>query len=160
MLLGFLGGDWLYLGHPLIAVLKLVACGLSAFWFFNFGASPFWLITFGPFGAGWWVFDIVRIGSAPVYASNFLLDHDLPHWVFVLAVFGIFGIGGFLYSLESYMTFRKRKREDILKTMQSEEHNYDVAEDVRFLPPGQHSYSGYGSTLNMRVPSAGAPYAL
>lgn len=158
--LGFLGCDWLYLGHPLIAVLKLVACGLSAFWCFHFGASPFWLLTFGPLGVGWWAFDIVRIGSAPVYSSNFLLDNDLPHWVFVLAVFGIFGIGGFLYSLESYMTFRKQKREDILKTMQSEEANYDVAEDMRFLPRGQHSYSGYGSTLNMRVPSAGAPYAL
>ena len=33
----------------------------------------------------WWVLDIIRIGSAPVYAHEYRLAADLPHWAFVRA---------------------------------------------------------------------------
>jgi len=64
LLLGPLGADQFYLGFPIAGSLKLV--------------------TLGGLGA-WWLVDIIRIGSAPVYAWNYRVSADLPHWAYVIA---------------------------------------------------------------------------
>lgn len=63
LFLGPLGADQFYLGFPLAGSLKLVSLG----------------------GLGiWWLVDVVRIGSAPVYAWNYRVANDLPHWAYAI----------------------------------------------------------------------------
>eukprot|EP00933_Yihiella_yeosuensis_P046158 TRINITY_DN41641_c0_g1_i1.p1 TRINITY_DN41641_c0_g1~~TRINITY_DN41641_c0_g1_i1.p1 ORF type:complete len:557 (+),score=102.27 TRINITY_DN41641_c0_g1_i1:167-1837(+) len=161
VLAGFLGADQFYLGYTWTGLFKLVTLGG---------------------GGAWWIYDIVRIGASPVYAGDFLVQNDLPHWVFLLCSFVIFGAAGFIYSLESYMTFRKEKRQQVMKMHQGEEdrvlENLEEMDGPRFKARGgtpnfMHSSldsqnlmgppEGYGSTMRQppaslgRVPSAGAP---
>merc|ERR1719502_2008136 len=61
--LGFFGADHFYLGNFYSGFAKLATLG----------------------GAGiWWLIDIVRIGSSPVYANEYRLAYDLPHWEYVM----------------------------------------------------------------------------
>lgn len=75
---GYAGVDHFYLGEYYSGLIKLGTLG----------------------GLGlWWVLDIVRLGSAPVYASSgFRLAADLPHWIYVGSVV-------FLFALIGYVTF-------------------------------------------------------
>eukprot|EP00927_Polykrikos_kofoidii_P053803 TRINITY_DN48357_c0_g1_i1.p1 TRINITY_DN48357_c0_g1~~TRINITY_DN48357_c0_g1_i1.p1 ORF type:complete len:446 (-),score=49.88 TRINITY_DN48357_c0_g1_i1:48-1385(-) len=59
---GFLGFDCFYMGHYFAGIAKLS--------------------TLGGFGV-WWIMDIVRVGSAPVYADRYRLAADLSHFQFV-----------------------------------------------------------------------------
>lgn len=60
---GWCGADHFYLGlNPFVAAGKM--------------------LTLGGFGV-WWIVDMVRIGSARVYANNYRVSDDLPHWAFV-----------------------------------------------------------------------------
>lgn len=97
---GPLGLDYFYLGFPLWGLAKL--------------------LTLGGFGS-WWLADIVRTGSGAVYAQDYRVAPDLPHWIFVVSVTGLFLFIGFLVSFESYFRFRKKKRADLLKLKESEE---------------------------------------
>ena len=59
---GPLGLDRFYLGEASLGVLKLASLG----------------------GVGiWWLYDVARIGSSPVYAKEYRLAADLPHWLYV-----------------------------------------------------------------------------
>ncbi|CAE8695324.1 unnamed protein product, partial [Polarella glacialis] len=62
---GFLGLDRFYLGEAESGMAKLATLGGCGFW---------------------WVWDIARIGSSPVYASNGRLAADLPHYMYVFLV--------------------------------------------------------------------------
>ncbi|CAD7950844.1 unnamed protein product [Amoebophrya sp. A25] len=75
LFLGFLGMDKFYLGFPLAGALKLISLG-------GFGV--------------WWVADIVYTGASPVYAANYRVAANLPHWVFVVSSISFFLILGFL----------------------------------------------------------------
>mmetsp|Transcript_35370 Transcript_35370/g.75402 ORF Transcript_35370/g.75402 Transcript_35370/m.75402 type:complete len:556 (+) Transcript_35370:109-1776(+) len=143
---GFLGLDLFYLGFPWWGAAKLFTLGGCGFW---------------------WIIDVVRTGSGPVYASDFRVANDLPHWVFVLSTVTIFGFVGFAWGLESYMTFRKQKRAEILKFQEAEEaQNLNATEMLQANPRPQANaphyssspHGGYG-TLPSRLPSAGAPFA-
>lgn len=147
---GFLGIDYFYLGFPLWGVVKLASLGGLGFW---------------------WLVDIVRTGAGPVYANNYRVANDLPHWVFVLSTVTIFSIVGFLASIESYLVYRKKKREDVMKLQEREEARHlsrpDEIEGPRFRVGAatttfqeQHGFSGYGATLPVPHPNAGAPYAV
>lgn len=70
-----MGLDLFYLGFPILGCMKFATLGGCGFW---------------------WVVDIVRIGSAPVYAYDFRLAYDLPHWVFVGVALGFFAGAGAL----------------------------------------------------------------
>mmetsp|Transcript_1930 Transcript_1930/g.4375 ORF Transcript_1930/g.4375 Transcript_1930/m.4375 type:complete len:567 (-) Transcript_1930:66-1766(-) len=72
---GFLGADHFYIGEYYTAFGKLATLGGLGFW---------------------WIIDVVRIGSSPVYASDFRLAADLPHWVYVGLVSSFFACLGFL----------------------------------------------------------------
>lgn len=144
LFLGFFGADHFYLGFILSGVLKLVTLG----------------------GIGlWWLFDVVRTGSSPVYARDFKVNPDLPHWAYLLIIILLFSAAGLLYSLDSYSRYRKRKKMEIMKTLNAEEartlDNMDLLES-----PVSHSKSmfgkrsahrDYGATLPVNYPSAGAP---
>mmetsp|Transcript_70588 Transcript_70588/g.182007 ORF Transcript_70588/g.182007 Transcript_70588/m.182007 type:complete len:587 (+) Transcript_70588:104-1864(+) len=73
---GPLGLDRFYLGEPYAAILKLSSLG----------------------GLGvWWLHDVARVGSSPVYASSdYRLAADLPHWLYVFCVVIFFSGFGFL----------------------------------------------------------------
>lgn len=147
---GFLGIDYFYLGYPLWGVVKLLTLGGLGFW---------------------WLVDIVRTGSGPVYAQNFRVSNDLPHWVFVLVTITLFAALGLVMSVESYLSYRRRKREDVMKMQEAEEartlNKPDEMEGPRLRfghgPrsfDGRHDFSGYGATLPAAVPNAGAPYTV
>lgn len=148
---GIFGIDYFYLGFPLWGVAKLCTLGGLGFW---------------------WILDIVRTGAGPVYAHDFRTAHDLPHWVYVLTTITFFGVIGFAVALESYLHYRKAKREDLLKLQQGEESRSmpkpDEMDGPRFrvgagmAQPSfnpERQYSGYGATLPGPYPNAGAPQA-
>lgn len=146
---GFLGADYFYLGFPVWGLAKASTLG----------------------GVGvWWLIDVVRSGSGPVYASDFRCAQDLPHFVFVLVTVVLFLIIGFFVSIESFLSQRRKKREELMKLQHAEEcrrmRPLDEMDGPRYKLPYQQSgfdtsrsYSGYGSTLPMPMQNAGAPYA-
>mmetsp|Transcript_94696 Transcript_94696/g.171003 ORF Transcript_94696/g.171003 Transcript_94696/m.171003 type:complete len:563 (+) Transcript_94696:128-1816(+) len=162
---GFLGADLFYLGYFWTGLFKLVITLCAAGLWSCFSGSA---LILGAPSIAWWMYDIIRVGSAPVYASDYRVNTDLPHWVFMLSVMLIFGTAGFLYSLESYVLFRKKKRAEVLKLHEGEEDRTlsspQEMDGPRYRPRGhstfygQHSYSGYGATLPMPLPNGGAPY--
>ncbi|CAE7257970.1 unnamed protein product, partial [Symbiodinium pilosum] len=95
-----------------------------------FGADRFYLglwvsgcvklVTLGGLGL-WWLFDVVRVGSAPVYADDFKVAADLPHWLYLLIVILVFGGIGLVYSLELYGRQRRQKRQEAMQFSVDEE---------------------------------------
>jgi hypothetical protein len=145
---GFLGLDYVYLGLPLVAVAKVCTLG----------------------GLGmWWLVDIIRIGTGPVYAHDFRVAPDLPKFVFLLSTVSVFMVGSFILSMLSYLRYRAKKRGDVQMLMQSEEEHVLRDRDVARLGPqfgtggpdfkGPRGFSGYGATLPTSLPNAGTPYA-
>lgn len=84
--LGVFGVDQFYLGYYSYGVGKLLTLG----------------------GAGlWYVYDLVRIGSSPVYAKgNYRCADDLPHWAWLLTIVSFMLFIGF--SIAIYCIYRKR----------------------------------------------------
>lgn len=100
MFFGMLGADQFYLGFTGLGIAKLLTLG----------------------GGGlWWVLDIVRIGSAPVYSSNFRVAADLPHWTFVLTCVMYAGFLGFFMAYVVTTTYRARKRKEAMLLSEQEE---------------------------------------
>jgi len=102
-----------------------------------------WYFPVVGFGT-WWIFDVVRIGCAPVYSSDFRVNNDLPHWVFVSIVVFLFAAGGLVFSLDSYVRYRKLKRAEVMK--------YHEREEDLCLPRAEEGtryrgFGGYGATL-------------
>eukprot|EP00931_Biecheleriopsis_adriatica_P005256 TRINITY_DN106789_c0_g1_i1.p1 TRINITY_DN106789_c0_g1~~TRINITY_DN106789_c0_g1_i1.p1 ORF type:complete len:514 (-),score=97.09 TRINITY_DN106789_c0_g1_i1:49-1590(-) len=121
---GFLGLDLFYLGYIGQGALKL--CTLGG-------------------GGAWWLFDIVRLGCAPVYAKYYRVQPDLPHWVFMLIILLIFGAGGLVYSLNSYVKFRRLKRDACSKLQGDELH---LSMDARPEPNAWGgNFTGYGAVV-------------
>jgi len=97
---GFLGADQFYLGFVTQGLVKLFTCG-------GFGVL--------------WVMDIIKIGSAPTYTSEYRAAADLPHFVFVLTatMFAVFV--GFAYAYLMTVTFRSKKRKEAMLLQNDEE---------------------------------------
>jgi len=94
LLFGYLGVDLMYLGFPILGCMKFATLGGCGFW---------------------WVLDIVRIGSAPVYAYDYRLAYDLPHWVFVGVVLGFFaGAGALLATVVLTQVQKKQMKSKFL----------------------------------------------
>lgn len=100
LFMGLFGVDQFYLGFPILGSLKL--------------------ITLGGFGV-WYLVDIVRIGSAPVYAHDFRVAADMPHWSFVLVTVSFALTIGFTVAIISALSFRKRQRRDLMLLSAEEE---------------------------------------
>jgi len=119
LFVGFLGADLFYLGFPILGAAKLATLG----------------------GLGiWWVVDIIRIGSAPVYAHDFRAAADFPHWAFVLTTVTFAFLFGFIAVGIATLRHRRRKRKDAL-LMQAEEEARGIGEmpmpnKNQFVPNG------------------------
>lgn len=100
MFFGILGADKFYLGFPGLGIAKLFTVG----------------------GGGvWWVWDIVSTGSAPVYAHDFRVAADLPHYAFVLSCVMFAGLLGFFAAYILTVTYRARKRKEAMLLSEMEE---------------------------------------
>lgn len=82
--------------------------GLDEFYLGNFGLATAKMSTLGGFGV-WWMFDIVRIGCAPVYSYNFRLAADLPHSTFVMVTFAVFSLIGLAISMWAVSSQERQK---------------------------------------------------
>lgn len=108
LLLGPTGADMFYLEWPYYGVWKLMySIGAACLAF----ASP----KFGiPALFAWWLWDVVRIGSAPVYAHDYRVAADLPRWAFAVFSFLFMSILGYIASVCAiyYVVTDKRRRID------------------------------------------------
>eukprot|EP00928_Gymnodinium_smaydae_P074732 TRINITY_DN57758_c0_g1_i1.p1 TRINITY_DN57758_c0_g1~~TRINITY_DN57758_c0_g1_i1.p1 ORF type:complete len:333 (+),score=54.55 TRINITY_DN57758_c0_g1_i1:104-1000(+) len=89
---GPLGVDELYLGWPVHAAYKVLFSALGAA-----AAAVGGLELGGVIVGSVWIFDVVRIGSAPVLASNFRVQQDLPVWMFTIFTLVHFGFVAILF---------------------------------------------------------------
>merc|ERR1719311_1403614 len=99
------------------------------------------LCTLGGFGV-WWITDIIRIGSAPVYAHEYRLAADLPHWAFVITVVMFtFTVGFLIVGCSTFRHIRRKRKEALL--LQAEEAPSGFGSKM----PMQTSFArGYGAT--------------
>lgn len=148
LFLGPLGADYFYLGLPLWGLTKMLTLG----------------------GCGvWWVYDIVRTGSTPVYGQTYRVANDLPYGIFVITTVSLFLFIGFVISVRWYLSVRQQRRDDLATLHESEEaKHFKLGEEnlgVKFadsaggFADGRRQFAGYGSTLLSNVPNAGEPYA-
>jgi len=78
------------------------------------------LVSLGGFGF-WWVVDVVYIGSSPVYALDYRVAANLPHWAFVITSVVFFAIIGFSVVGFSTVGHIQRKRKGALLLQAEEE---------------------------------------
>jgi len=144
LFVGFTGADLFYLGFPILGAAKLATLG----------------------GLGlWWVVDIIRIGSAPVYAHDFRAAADLPHWAFVLvSVTFAFSLGFVLVGIAT-LRHRRRKRKDALLMQAEEEARSNTGETGNYQVDHRHHQHRHNhDRAAARVPSSapqmgpGGPY--
>lgn len=128
---GFIGLDSFYLGE----------------YYSGFGKVS----SLGGFGV-WWLYDVVRIGSTPIYADNFRLADDLPHWVYVCVVvlwasllsYLVFGIG-------ASAALKKKRMSQLLLQAEDEFMKTDSNTSYRLVNMPRASFSSYGSVMHPAV---------
>jgi TM2 domain-containing membrane protein YozV len=160
---GMFGLDYFYLGLPWWGLGKFLVTFFSA-WLWVCGGLGSLFLTFGG-PLCWWLVDIIRTGSGAVYAHDFRVSQDLPHWAYVLSVTALFMVAGLVISMESYFRHRKLKRHELL-LMQQKADNRDFAmqDSMEFQQASMgesfsqpRSFAGYGTTVPAPLPNAGAP---
>lgn len=123
---GVLGADQFYLGFTGLGIAKLLTLG----------------------GGGvWYVWDIVRIGSAPVYSHNFRTAADLPHFAFVLTIVMWAGFLGFAMAYVVTTSYRARKRKEAMLLSEQEENrksNLKLFADAYRTKPIKQQVPGHG----------------
>jgi hypothetical protein len=97
---GYFGVDRFYLGLYYSAFAKFATLGLCGLWY---------------------VYDVVRIGSAPVYAYDYRVAYDLPHWFYVLFTVVFFSILGYIvFGWWTTVLQRERRNQKLLVQAQNE----------------------------------------
>mmetsp|Transcript_6059 Transcript_6059/g.11047 ORF Transcript_6059/g.11047 Transcript_6059/m.11047 type:complete len:526 (+) Transcript_6059:69-1646(+) len=136
--------------------------GADRFYLGLWVSGCFKLATLGGLGV-WWLFDIVRVGSAAVYTTDFKVAADLPHWLYLLIVVLVFSGAGLIFSLDSYGRLRHQKRRQAMQFFNDEETMPLKSPLVESNDPrdpwGGHRSAGYGSALP-HYPNANAPLVL
>jgi len=134
--LGFFGADHFYLQEYYSGFAKLATVG----------------------GAGvWWVYDIIRIGSSPVYASEYRVAYDLPHWFYVMFTVALFtGLGYFIFAvLGKAYRFEKAKNKFLMQ--EAEQHRKMIDSVGKSNPENSIGMPGY-SSYAMPLPVETYPY--
>mmetsp|Transcript_63945 Transcript_63945/g.101411 ORF Transcript_63945/g.101411 Transcript_63945/m.101411 type:complete len:316 (+) Transcript_63945:108-1055(+) len=126
---GYLGLDRFYLGLYYSGFAKLATLGL---------------------GGLWYVYDVVRIGSAPVYAADFRVAYDLPHWLYVIFTVGFFSILG--YIIFGYFTVEIQKAKQNKKLLMAAADEFDRTRGAAFhINPedrvGNPTFASYSTPL-------------
>jgi len=106
LVMGPTGADMFYLGWPYYGTWKLMYSILAACLLF---ANPKIGI---PALFAWWLWDVVRIGSAPVYAHDYRVAPDLPRWAFAVFSFLFMSILGYMAATVAiyYQVTQKRRK--------------------------------------------------
>mmetsp|Transcript_52823 Transcript_52823/g.123573 ORF Transcript_52823/g.123573 Transcript_52823/m.123573 type:complete len:254 (+) Transcript_52823:69-830(+) len=125
--MGLLGVDQWYLGFWQRAILKCLSCG-------GFGL--------------WWLFDIVRIGSTPVYGfDSFRLANDLAYWEFVVILTAFLCFIAFSIGVISIM-WHKVQKSRLIVSLQVDRKKEDIErlkEQAYFADEGYARGAGYGA---------------
>jgi len=111
LLFGYTGADMFYLGFPYYGTWKLMySIGAACLAFAN--------TKFGiPALAAWWLWDVVRIGSAPIYAHDYRVSPDLPRWAFACFAFLFMSILGYcaaVVAIYNVVTQKRRKIDEAI----------------------------------------------
>jgi len=126
--LGFFGADHFYLAEYSSGFAKLATLG----------------------GAGvWWVYDIVRIGSSPVYSNEYRLAYDLPHGIYVMFTVAFFTLLGYFMFAVLGRAYRFQKAKNMF-LMQEAEQNRKMMDAHPSNPAdsiGMPTFASYGVPL-------------
>jgi hypothetical protein len=130
---GYLGLDHFYLGTYYSGFAKCATLGL---------------------GGLWYVYDVVRIGSSPIYASEFRVAYDLPHWFFVF--FTVLFFSGLGYFLSGGVAVAiKREKENKKLMVQAEEEFLLTKGAAAHIKPedtvGQATFASFGIPLPAHI---------
>ena len=123
MFFGFLGADQFYLGFMKAGFVKLFSLG-------GFGVL--------------WVTDIVRIGSANVYANGYRTAADLPHYAFVLSATFFACFLGFIIAYIVTVNIRHARRKQAFLLQLDEDKRQRKA---MIDHPGDAMPARYGSMM-------------
>mmetsp|Transcript_9757 Transcript_9757/g.17608 ORF Transcript_9757/g.17608 Transcript_9757/m.17608 type:complete len:262 (-) Transcript_9757:47-832(-) len=106
LLFGYTGADELYLQWWLPAACKFMLTVIAVLLWAIAGASKLGATLFG----APWVFDLVRIGSAPVRAANYRVEADLPAFNFAVLTVVFFAFVGYVFGMRAmYKAVLQRK---------------------------------------------------
>lgn len=123
--------------------------GLDHFYLGEYYSGFGKLSTAGGLGF-WWIWDIVRIGSSPVYASNYRLANDLPHSLYIFLVVLVFAMLG--YIVFGYYGTNQAKRKRMKKMMlEAEDEFFRTRSATTNIKPtdrvGMPTKSSYGTLV-------------
>lgn len=94
--------------------------GLDRFYLGEYYSAFGKISTLGGLGL-WWIWDLVRIGSAPVYAADYRLAADLPHSLYVFMVCVVFSVLGWLvFSYYGANVAKKKRMKNMLLEAEDE----------------------------------------
>lgn len=127
---GFFGVDQFYLGYIGLGVAKLV--------------------TLGGFGT-WYIFDLVRIGSSPVYAKgHYRCADNLPTWAFAYVIVVLMVFVGFAVSIFCIFKQKRDKANELMILKQQEQGTDGLqswSQGISAKASAQaFRFSGYGAT--------------
>lgn len=115
--------------------------GLDRFYLGELSAGTLKMATLGGFGV-WWMWDIVWIGSAPIYTRGHgRLAADLPHFVYViLAVLWVAFLGYFIFGVVGAMWHESRmlnlalKKVEMIQNHLAKHRLISQSEDMEGMP--------------------------
>mmetsp|Transcript_48415 Transcript_48415/g.85290 ORF Transcript_48415/g.85290 Transcript_48415/m.85290 type:complete len:317 (+) Transcript_48415:6-956(+) len=124
--LGPLGLDEFYLGHSSWGALKLMLTIIAFFVHYLGSSRPACAAVIFA-----WFNDVVRIGSAPVRASDFKVAADLPRWAFSVFTMLFFAFVGFALGVTTlfYQVRQRRSLADKWHTMYGTNYTRDLSLD-------------------------------
>lgn len=117
LLFGLIGADEHYLGYHFWGVVKIFPTFL--------GALLCWVgypHTGGLVLLPWWIVDIVRIGSAQVQARPYMVEPDLPRWMFQVFTLLFVALLGFGLGVNSIFWNVKQRRRSYDETLHYSPH--------------------------------------
>jgi hypothetical protein len=125
--------------------------GLDKFYLGEWGSGFFKMSTLGGFGL-WWFYDIARIGSTPIYASDYRVAADLPHGLYVFltvvfaSIFGYFVFGVWCASLQ------RKKMVNKLLMAAEDEFTKTRSATVDIPPQAEEESGGMPERQRLRTP--------